>query len=48
MDKMKAAILVEPSKIVCEKTPLFEPDGGKGVVKHHMAAMCGSDPHQVF
>ena len=48
MDKMKAAILVEPSKIVCEETSLFEPEAGQVVVKNHMAAICGSDLHQVF
>ncbi len=48
MDKMRAAVLVEPSKIVCEETPLFEPEAGQVVVKNHMAAICGSDLHQVF
>ena len=33
MDKMRAAVLVEPSKIVCEETPLFEPEAGQVVVK---------------
>ena len=48
MDKMRAARLVEPGKIVCENVPLFAPEAGQVVVKNHMAAICGSDLHQVF
>lgn len=48
MDKMRAARLVEPGKVVCEQAPLFEPEEGQVVVKNHMAAICGSDLHQVF
>lgn len=48
MDMMRAARLVERGKIVCEDTPLFEPEEGQVVVKNHMAAICGSDLHQVF
>ena len=48
MDKMRAARLVEPGKIVCEETVQFEPEEGQVVVKNHMAAICGSDLHQVF
>ena len=33
MDKMRAARLVEPRKMVCEDTPLFEPEAGQVVVK---------------
>ncbi len=48
MSNMRAARLVEPGKMVCESTPLFEPQSGQVVVKNHMAAICGSDLHQVF
>ena len=48
MEKMRAARLVEPGKIVCEDTPLFEPERGQVVVRNRMAAICGSDLHQVF
>ncbi len=48
MDSMRAARLVEPGKMVCEDTPLFEPEAGQVVVKNLMAAICGSDLHQVF
>ncbi len=48
MDKMRAARLVERGKIVCEDATLFEPEDGQVVVKNHMAAICGSDLHQVF
>lgn len=48
MDMMRAARLVESGKMVCEATPLFEPEVGQVVVKSHMAAICGSDLHQVF
>ena len=47
-DLMRAGVLVEPGKIVCEDAPLFEPEEGQVVVKNHMAAICGSDLHQVF
>ncbi len=48
MDKMRAARLVETGKMVLEETPLFEPEAGQVVVKNLMAAICGSDLHQVF
>jgi len=48
METMRAARLVERGKIVCEDTPLLEPEDGQVVVKNHMAAICGSDLHQVF
>ncbi len=48
MDKMRAARLVEPGRIVCEQVPLFEPEAGQVVVRNDMAAICGSDLHQVF
>ena len=48
MTTMRAARLVERGKIVCEAVPLFEPQDGQVVVKNHMAAICGSDLHQVF
>jgi L-iditol 2-dehydrogenase len=48
MDTMRAARLVELGKIVCEDTNLFEPAVGQVVIKNHMAAICGSDLHQVF
>ena len=48
MDKMRAGRLVEAGKMVCEAVPLFEPEEGQVVVKNHMAAICGSDLHQVF
>ena len=48
MDKMKAAVLVEPGKMVVEETALLEPEEGQVIVKNHMAAICGSDLHQVF
>ena len=48
MDKMRAGRLVEAGKMVCEQVPLFEPEAGQVVVKNHMAAICGSDLHQVF
>ena len=48
MDKMRAARLVETGKMACEQVPLFEPEDGQVVVKSQMAAICGSDLHQVF
>lgn len=48
MDKMRAGTLVEPGKVVCTDAPLFEPEEGQVVVKNHMAAICGSDLHQIF
>ena len=48
MDKMKAAVLVEPGKMVVEETALLEPEEGQVIEKNHMAAICGSDLHQVF
>ena len=45
---MKAAVLVEPGKMVVEETALLEPEEGQVIVKNHMAAICGSDLHQVF
>lgn len=48
MDTMRAARLVENGRMVCEATPLFEPEAGQVVVKNQMAAICGSDLHQVF
>ena len=48
MDQMRAARLVEPGRIVCESAPLFEPEEGQVVVRNMMAAICGSDLHQVF
>ncbi len=45
---MAAARLVEPGKVVCEQAPVFEPEQGQVVVKNLMAAICGSDLHQVF
>jgi len=48
MDSMRAARLVEPGKMACEDTALLEPAAGQVVVKNHMAAICGSDLHQVF
>ena len=48
MDQMRAARLVEPGKMACEATPVFEPEEGQVVVKNLMAAICGSDLHQVF
>ena len=48
MDRMRAARLVERGRIVCESVALFAPQDGQVVVKNHMAAICGSDLHQVF
>ncbi|HEY5647760.1 MAG TPA: zinc-binding dehydrogenase [Pseudomonadales bacterium] len=48
MSSMRAARLVEPGRIVCEDAPLFEPEDGQVVVRSRMAAICGSDLHQVF
>lgn len=48
MDKMRAARLVEYGHMTCEETPLFEPEEGQVVVKNQMAAICGSDLHQVY
>lgn len=48
MDRMRAARLVEPAKMACEDVPVFEPQTGQVLVKNHMAAICGSDLHQVF
>ena len=45
---MRAARLVELGKMDCEEVPLFEPEAGQVVVKNVMAAICGSDLHQVF
>ena len=48
MANMRAARLVEFGKMVVEETPLFEPEPGQVVVKSDMAAICGSDLHQVY
>lgn len=48
MSTMRAARLVEPGRIVCEAVPVFEPEEGQVVVRTRMAAICGSDLHQVF
>ena len=48
MKRMRAARLVEPQKMVCEDANFYEPVKGQVVVKNHMAAICGSDLHQVF
>lgn len=48
MDRMRAGRLVAPGKIVCEDAALFEPEDGQVVVKNLMAAICGSDLHQVY
>ena len=48
MANMRAARLVEYGKMVVEETPLFEPEEGQVVVKNDMAAICGSDLHQVY
>ncbi len=48
MANMRVARLVEFGKMVCEEIPLFEPEEGQVVVKNDMAAICGSDLHQVF
>ncbi len=48
MTEMRAARLVEPGKMSCEKTTLPEPQPGQVVVRNDMAAICGSDLHQVF
>ena len=48
MDRMRAARLVERGRIVCESVARFAPQDGQVVVKNHMAAICGSDLHQVF
>ena len=45
---MKAAVLVEPGKMVVEETVLLEPEEGQVIVKNHMAAICGSDLHQRY
>jgi L-iditol 2-dehydrogenase len=48
MSTMRAARLVETGRIVCEDAPLFEPEEGQVLVRSRMAAICGSDLHQVF
>ena len=48
MDNMRAARVVEAGQIVCEAAPLFEPENNEVIVKTEMAAICGSDLHQVF
>lgn len=48
MDQMRAARVVEAGQIVCESVPLFEPEAGQVLVRTDMAAICGSDLHQVF
>lgn len=48
MDRMRAARLVEPGHIICEDSPLLEPEEGQVVVRNDMAAICGSDLHQVY
>ncbi|MEZ5557742.1 MAG: zinc-binding dehydrogenase [Pseudomonadales bacterium] len=48
MNTMRAARLVAPGRIVCEDAPLYEPQDGQVVVRSRMAAICGSDLHQVF
>ena len=48
MDKMRAGRLVEPGKMVVEYTDLLEPESGQVIVRNEMAAICGSDLHQVF
>ncbi len=48
MDKMRAARLVEPGKMVCDDAAILEPKEGEVLVRNNMAAICGSDLHQVF
>ncbi|MDA0788609.1 MAG: zinc-binding dehydrogenase [Proteobacteria bacterium] len=48
MADMRAARLVEPGKMSCEKTAILEPGPGQVVIRNDMAAICGSDLHQVF
>ena len=48
MNTMRAARLVEYGHMACEEIPLFEPEEGQVVVKNEMAAICGSDLHQVY
>jgi L-iditol 2-dehydrogenase len=48
MDHMRVARLVEPGKMACEDSRIFEPVAGQVVVRNRMAAICGSDLHQVF
>ena len=48
MDKMTAARLVAPGRVECDEVPLFEPEEGQVLVRNEMAAICGSDLHQVF
>ena len=48
MSDMRAARLVAPGNIVIENTPIFDAGEGQVVVRNRMAAICGSDLHQVF
>ncbi len=48
MNDMRAARLVEPGNIVIENTPIFDAGEGQVIVRNRMAAICGSDLHQVF
>src|SRR5690349_15948198 len=48
MQKMKAARLIAPEKMVCEQAPVPEPKDGEVLVKSELAAICGSDLHVVY
>lgn len=48
METMRAARLVETGKMVCEDAPVLAPERGQVLVRTQMAAICGSDLHQVF
>ena len=48
MEKMRAARLVEPGRIVCEETEVRPLNQGELLVKTLRASICGSDLHVVF
>jgi threonine dehydrogenase-like Zn-dependent dehydrogenase len=48
MEKMQAARLVGPGKMVCEQASVPEPQDGEVLVRSELAAICGSDLHVVY
>lgn len=48
MDKMRAARMVEPGRMVCEQMDVRPPDEGELLVKTHKASICGSDLHVIY
>jgi L-iditol 2-dehydrogenase len=48
MEKMRAALFVEPGRIICEQAPLPKLNAGEVLVRTQLSAICGSDLHVVY